>query len=152
MALTDNINMLTPIGFRLTINSTEFANVEYFCVGASLPALSLPEVQTPFRNQIGRLPGDTLDYSPFSVTFVVDEEMRNYLEMYNWLESNSDRGYHPKDITLSILSNQNTTNKQVQYINAFPTGLNELEFNTQTTTIEYLTCNVEFAYDRFKFV
>lgn len=152
MALTDNINMLTPIGFRLTINSTEFANVEYFCVGASLPALSLPEVKTPFRNQIGRLPGDTLNYSPFSVTFVVDEEMHNYLEMYNWLESNSNRGYYPKDITLSILSNQNTTNKQVQYINAFPTGLNELEFNTQTTTIEYLTCNVEFAYDRFKFV
>jgi hypothetical protein len=144
--------MLTPIGFRLTINSTEFANVEYFCVAASLPALSLPEISSPFRNQLGKLSGDTIDYSSFSVTFIVDEEMRNYLEIFDWIEKNANVGIQTKDVTLSILSNQNTTNKQVQFLNAFPTSLNELEFNTQTTAVEYLTCNVEFAYDRFKFV
>ena len=152
MALTDNINMLTPIGFRLTINATEFANVEYFCTSVSLPSLSLSPIPIPFRNRQGVMSGDSIEYGQFSMTFVVDEEMKNYLEIFNWMERNAHQGVETKDATLSILSNQNTTNKQIQFLEAIPSQLNELEFNTQTSAVEYLTCSVTLEYDRFKFV
>jgi hypothetical protein len=144
--------MLTPIGFRLTINATEFANVEYFCTSVSLPSLSLNTVPIPYRNRQGVLSGDSIEYGNFSMTFVVDEEMKNYLEMFNWMERNAHQGMEAKDATLSILSNQNTSNKQVQFLEVLPSELGELEFNTQTTSVEYLTCTATLDYDRFKFV
>lgn len=146
------VNMLTPVGFRLTIDSTEFRNLQYFCVAVSLPSVSTSPVDSGFRNLNTPVPGDYLSYSPLGLTFIVDEEMTNYLEAYNWLYRIAHDEVEEKDITLSILSNKNNTNKQVQFMNAFPTSLSELAFDTRSTDIEYLTCDLEFSYSQFKFV
>jgi hypothetical protein len=148
-----NVSMLTPLGFRLTINAQEFRNVEYFCTSANLPSISLPSVSTNYRNIYPNMSGESLKYDPLSITFIVDEELKNYLEIYNWIYHNArenDTKY--RDMTLSILTNQNTKNKQVQFMSVIPTSLSAIEFNTQTTEIEYLSCTVEFVYTAFKFL
>lgn len=147
-----NVSMLTPLGFRLTINAQEFRHIEYFCTAANLPSVSLPAVETNYRNIFPQASGESLKYDPFSITFIVDEELKNYLEIFNWMYDNANVEVKHRDMTLSILTNQNTKNKQVQLINVIPTSLSSIEFNTQTTEIEYLTCTVEFAYTAFKFL
>ena len=55
-------------------------------------------------------------------------------------------------MTLSILSNQNNKNKQVRFKDAIPTNISAIEFNAQTTEVEYLTCVADFAYTSFEIV
>lgn len=147
-----SVDMLTPLGFRLTINAQEFRNLEYFCTSVSLPGVTLPNVETNFRNFYAQISGDSLAYDNLSVTFIVDEKLKNYLEVFTWMHKNSHEEIEYKDMTLSILTNQNNTNKQIRFNSAIPIALSNLEFNTQTTDVEYLTCTVDFAYTQFDFL
>lgn len=150
--IPESVDRLTPTGFRLTINSKEFNQLEYFCVGASLPGISLNSVETGFRNNKAFLSGDTIEYGSFSISFIVDEELKNYLQIFKWILNNSQNDPIYLDMTLSILTNQNNTNKQVQFLSTTPQSLSELSFNVQDTSIDYVTCEAEFSYNTFKFI
>tara|TARA_E500000178_G_C16586773_1_gene558568 strand:- start:88 stop:555 length:468 start_codon:yes stop_codon:yes gene_type:complete len=150
--LTDNLNMLGPSGFKVTINSNEFANLQFFCTTATVPSISQGEVQESMQNNIAYFPGGTVEYDQFSISFIVDEEMKNYIEMFNWIKDNRIGAPKIKDITLSILSNKSTTNKQILFHDAFPVSLGELSFSTQDTSVEYITCDVTFRYNIFEFI
>tara|TARA_Y100000004_G_scaffold176512_1_gene217142 strand:+ start:7896 stop:8399 length:504 start_codon:yes stop_codon:yes gene_type:complete len=162
--LTTNLNMLSPGNFKVMIDSSEFANVQFFCTSANVPALTQSEVQQGYGNRTAYVPGDTMEFGTFEVTFIVDEEMKNYIEMHDWLKKNADYNINEtkttkfnheekvKDITLSIQTNKNTINKQIRFMDAFPTSLGELAFTTQDTAVEYITCTVSFRYNRFEFV
>ena len=163
--LTDNLNMLPPGNFKVTIDSREFANVQFFCTTANLPTVSSSEVSSGYTHKNAYFPGDTIEYGTFDITFIVDEEMKNYIEMYNWIKE--DSGYDDdkiqrstkilheekfKDIILSIQTNKNTINKQIRFSDAFPTSLGDLAFTTQDTAVEYITCTVTFRYNKFEFI
>ena len=150
--LTDNKNFLSPGAFKVTIDSSEFANLTFFATTASIPSLSQPSVLQGFRNTNVYVPGDTIEYSTMEVTFIVDEELKNYTEIHNWLITNRSDKPKYKDITLSILSNKNTTNKQIRFHDAFPIDLGALSFTTQDTAVEYVTCTTTFQYNKFDIV
>jgi hypothetical protein len=162
--LTSNLNMLSPGNFKVTIDSSEFANLQFFCTNANVPALSQSEVLQSYGNRQAYFPGDTLDYGTFDITFIVDEELKNYIEVHNWMRKNADVNVlqstesnfsHEeklKDIILSIQTNKNTINKQIQFSDAFPISLGDLSFTTQDTAVEYITCSVTFRYNKFEFI
>lgn len=150
--IPESVDRLTPTGFRLTINATRFGYLEYFCVATTLPSVDLSSATTNFRNNKVSFTGDTIEYGSFMVKFIVDEELKNYLELYNWILKNSFEEEEFLDMTLSILTNQNNTNKQIQFLSAAPTGLSELQFDAQNTSLEYVTCDATFSYNTFKFL
>jgi hypothetical protein len=148
-----NVNMLTPLGFKLSIDAQEFRYLEYFCIQASLPSVNTPAAGANFRNLLPRIPGETLAFDSLNVTFIVDEELKNYLEIYKWLYENTrTEDLKWRDMTLSILTNQNNTNKQIVFRSVIPISLTSIDFNVQSTEVEYLTCSVEFQYAEFEFV
>ena len=81
--LTTNVNFLSPLGFRFLLNRAP--NIEYFCQAASLPTISMTEI--PHPNPLANMfqPGDRINYEPFTLTFRVDENMTNYLEIHDWI-------------------------------------------------------------------
>lgn len=149
--LVTNKNFLQQVSFRLTINNERFSNLEYFCVAANLPSASMTEISTPFRNQSGFTPGDRINYSDLTIKFMVDEDMANYIEVLKWLQTNqtSDRGLRA-DLTLSLLTAKNNVNRQFRFTDAFPTSISDLQFDSQATTIDYVTCTVTLKYNYFQ--
>lgn len=156
--------MLSPGNFKVTIDSSEFSNLQFFCTSANVPTLATSEVLQGFGNRNAYFPGDTIEYGTFDITFIVDEEMKNYIEMQTWILKNADHNIKEtkgtsfnheekfKDITLSIQTNKNNINKQLKFIDAFPLSLGDLSFTTQDTAVEYITCQVTFRYNRFEFI
>lgn len=143
--------MLSPTGFKLTINREKFANTEFFITSFGIPSLSAGEVQTNFQNNIGFTPGEALTYESLSLRFVIDEDMNNYTEMFNWMKANTDT-VERHDMILSIMTNKNLVNKQFQFKDAFPTALSGVEFNAQATDVEYLQADVTFRYNEFAII
>ena len=79
-----NLNYLQPVNFELQIN--KLPKTRFFCVGVTLPAIALSETTqgVPLAIPI-YYPGDKLTFDPLGVRFIVDEDMTNYQEIYNWL-------------------------------------------------------------------
>lgn len=151
--LTLNKNLLSPNGFRLTIDSTKFSNTEYFCVSSPLPSVSATEVNSPFRNKQNSYPGEKVIYSPLDIRYMVTENMENYIELFNWMVDNANTGtVSAYDVTLSILTSSNNVVRQVRFVGAFPVSIGAIDFHTQNTDVEYVIADASFQYSHFYFL
>ena len=149
--LTTNLNFLTPTSFKLTIDNKKFANIEYFITSVTLPSIETDEIQANWNGFSIFMPGGTVNHGTLSVKFMVDESMRNYSEIFNWIVDNnvaSDPIKH--DIILSILSSKNNTNRQFRFIDAFPLSIGGFDLNTQISDVEYASTETTFRYTRFE--
>jgi len=146
--LTSNTNLLSPVGFKLTINRQKYANTEYFITNFGIPEISAGEVQMNFRGGISYQTSETRQFGGLSLRFAIDEDMKNYTEIYDWMKDNTEK-YEVADMILSVMSSHNTVNKQFQFKNAFPTSLSGVDFNVQSNDVEYAQADVAFRYDEF---
>jgi hypothetical protein len=148
-----NTNLLSLTGFKLSIDSNEYKNTEYFATSASFPSVSLTEVAANYRNNQGFVPGDRLIYDPITIRIAVDENLNAYREMFDWMVYNTKNdNLKSYDILLSFISSHNNISQVIRLVRAFPTALSGMEFNVQSTETEYAFVDVTFRYDYFEFV
>ena len=165
----DNTNYLSPLGFNFSIQKIPHAN--YFLQSANLPSVQLGDLETP--SPFVSIPqiGDHLRYGDLFITFKVDEDMKNYLELYNWMiqlgfpESfqQSKEIYQGKEVknelvqnaafsdaTLTVTNSAMRPNLSILYEDAYPVSLSDITFSTQETSVNYVECQVSFRYRQFK--
>ena len=137
----------------MVIDSSEFGNLEYFITNVSLPSINIGEIDTSYRNYQGFISGEKLVYESLTCQFLIDEDMNNYKEVHDWLLHNtSSNEIKTKDLVLSIFSSKNQPKREIRFVEAFPTSLESIEFDTQAQGSDYLKGSVTFRYDRFDFI
>ena len=135
--IPSNINPLQSNGFMFGIK--KLPEISYFCQEVVLPSLDLPSSQMDTPLSRVPMPGDKLDFGDLSLTFLIDEEMINYLALHNWLiglgfpETREQfaeftSGQAPSmasvsDAVLQILSSSNNTIKTIRFVDLFPISL-----------------------------
>lgn len=159
-----NQSFLSPLGFKLQIKKTPHLN--YFVQSVSVPSVSLgtADIETPFTKI--PFPGTKLTFGNLSVTFKVDEDMINYMEIYSWLRDvgfpdnfaqysniagqavTSGDGVY-SDITLIVLSSAMNPTHEITFFDCFPVDLSALEFDSTLPDVNYLTATATFANRRF---
>jgi hypothetical protein len=152
-----NRNFLAPAGFKMNLEI--FAGVDFFCQRAKVPDISVgnAEVQTRFRGvPIAASGGVT--YGDLSLKFIVDEDMKNYLTIWKWINQNNlaeemDTKRDPEYSggQLIILNSNFQPNIIVDFESLFPVDLTELEFDVADQDVEYLTADVTFKFTRYTF-
>ena len=159
-----NRNYLSNVGFNFTL--ARFPKVDFFSNTANLPGLTLGTVNAP--NYLKELPlaGDRLVFEDFTLQFIVDEQLENYLAIQNWMRGlgfpdsikdfmdlvtdgdenqfNMDLQY--SDGTLNVLNNQFNTVSKVKFNGLFPVSLSGLQFDATNTDYQNLTATVTFKY------
>ncbi len=143
--------------------------MQWFVTRTSIPGLSMGQTYQPTPFTDVAMVGDKIQYDPFSMTFMVDEHLNNYMEMYNWIKNigfpNTGRQFNAlerpdhmdrkgdrnlySDIIISILSGHNNVVANVYIYEAFPTALSAIEYNQQESDTNYATCDVTFMYSWF---
>ena len=79
----ENRNFLSPIGFQFTIDKLK--GVDFFCQSASVPSISMDSADTGTRLNKLRHPGDELQYEDLYIKFLVDENMKNWYQVHDWM-------------------------------------------------------------------
>ena len=97
-----NRNYLSPVGFKLVLE--KFRGVDFFCQRVNLPDVTMPftEVPTRFR-QFPIVAGGGVTYGDLTVSFIVDEELINWKEIYNWIRTNGNSEEHMEQKNQSIV-------------------------------------------------
>ncbi len=153
-----NKSLLSPIGFRFQIQ--KLPHVNYFCTAASIPDMSLGRIDT-VTNPFNKLPiaGDKMEFSDLSLKFRVDEDMKNYREIVDWMTGlGFPDNYEQRklltepysDASLIIMTSQYQPNIEVKFIDLYPTNISSLEFDISQSDIEYLTGDVTFTYRSYQ--
>lgn len=140
--------------FTFTFNKIK--DCAFGCQTISLPAMSMGVMDVPTTQLDFPVPGSKLNYDPLSFEFLVDEDLKNYLEVYNWfLEMRNPTSDNWRDLltdcTLTILTNQKNHLKNVDFYDCFPSSLSELNFDYTTTDPQPLKATVTIEYSWFEF-
>jgi hypothetical protein len=163
--ITDR-NFLQANGFSFTVNRAP--TLGFFGNAVNVPGLIMnTTVQPNYLRNIPR-PGTQLDFNDLTLRFLVDQGLENYIEIQNWLrgigfpeslseiyewqntgpvrKSNKDEINLFSDGTMTILNGINRPVFSVVFKDLFPTSISDLQFDSQTTDVEYLTAQVTFKY------
>lgn len=162
-----NPNLMHPNKFVVTFVS--LPNVEYWVQSANLPGMSIGEAprQTPFIDLYS--PGDKLIINPFSFTFLVDEDLFGWKEVYTWMRGmtfpkdfteyrNLDKrpavfgAVTPQfsDATLTILDSKQNPQIRVKFSNCFPINLTDVLFSATSTPDDPVTADATFRFDLYE--
>ena len=162
-----NRNFLSGVAFKF--NLAKFPKVDFFSNSARIPELNLELTTQPSYLKNIDVPGERLTYGDFTLRFLVDENMENYISVYNWLTGlgfpettkefadlikDKDGQRDPKeafcDGTLRILNSNYREVAQVKFRDLFPTSLTSLDFDATNTYVQYFTAEATFKYTVYK--
>jgi len=162
-----SFDQTNPALFRLIFN--KFPNVEYLSYSVNIPGVSLGEIIQPTPLLDLRLPGDKLTFDPLTLNFIVQENLANYIEIYNWMfgighpqsldsyksiarssPNNSNRVNIYSDATLFILSNKQNPIAKVTFVDVYPTALSPLQYDASVTDVTPITTDVTLNYSYYK--
>jgi len=169
----DNRNFLSPVGFKFIL--TRAPKVAFLSNTANIPGISLGVAVQPSYLKNIDTPGDKLEFDDFTIRFLVDENLENYMEIQNWMrglgypddlkeiydlqrEKNDVNMGQTKamniysDGTLQVLTNSNVANFKVKFRDLFPVSLTTLDFNATETDIQYFTAEATFKYTIYDIV
>ena len=155
-----NHNLLEASKFLFVMPNAPYLN--FFAQTAVLPGVTgNPSMQPTPLTDIWRV-GDKLMYDPLTITFLVDEDLRVWEEVYNWLENihnaMDDAGYAKAkkttgvytDLSMLFLKNSNNDNLSVRFHKAFPVSLSPVAMSSQDDASTTLTADITLYYDIFK--
>lgn len=167
-----NKNFINANSFRFQLKRTPHLN--YFCQTTPLPSLSQNALEYHFPMNKYHFTGKKLQYEPLTLTFKVDEDLKNWIEIHDWLigltspqdtrqyrewlKINQGERYQKiqtyqhnaiSDGTLFILTNALNVNFAIEFVDMFPISLSNIDFSTMDT--DHPTASVTFVYDYFKF-
>jgi hypothetical protein len=168
-----NTDLLQPHKFQITFD--RLPNVTYFCQTASLPGISLTEVQhfTPFIDLFR--PGEKAIYDNFNTQFLVNEDLSPWFELHDWIRSatfptdfeeyvnlarTTRSGFDQSlatnrrpavytDGTLVIYSNKNNPRFRIKFRDIFPNYVGSINFNTLDNAETTVTCDVSFRFSYY---
>ena len=147
-SLTDqpkNINPLADVQFRFDVAA--LPNTSFFIQTVNLPGIALEgaAIATPQLQNFSRHTG-IITYEPLSVTFMIDEYLKNWQEIFEWMIGEENKY---TTAVLTILSSSMNPTLEVHFKDIFPTSLSEIPFNSTTTDPIYQVATVSFNYTEY---
>ena len=162
-----NRNFLSPTGFKFIMDKAP--KVSFFGNQVNIPQMTLGVAEQPTYLRDIPTPGDKVDFGDLTLRFLVDENLKNFMEIQNWIrglgfpESTQEfrdltkggltQGRYVQDKqnvysdgTLQILTSNMVAKFNVNFKDLWPTSLTTLTFDATDTDIEYFTADVSFKY------
>lgn len=173
----ENTDLLQSTKFRVVFS--KFPNMTFFCQSANLPGVSLTEIVYPTSLLDVYVPGEKLLYDTLNITFLVDEDLRSWTELHDWirgltfptefeefvnlknLTNNSipaiagsakgNGGVGMSDATLTIHTNKNNPNIRFKFVDLFPTSVSTVVFNTGDSAENIMTADATFRFAYYNY-
>ena len=161
-----NPNPLQPNKF--TLNLSRAPALQYFCQMVTLPGISTSEI--PVNNPFVELyaPGEKAIYDTLNIVFIVDMELKGWLEMHDWLRAMTfptsfeeyvnlgklnqfqsaaaSKTPQYSDGSVTILSGNNKPYYRFNFKNMFPISVGGFTMSTTDSSETIITSDATFRF------
>jgi len=157
-------NFLSGIGFQFSLK--KLPGVSFYCQSANVPSQNLAVATQATRWNTLPEPGDEINYDDLTIRFLVDEDLKNYMSIHNWIrylghpESSKDwtefsdgDSYAEKqysDGVIFILDSNFNKKFRIYFKDLFPVSLGGLNFDSTYTDTEYFAVDATFKFSIFE--
>ena len=163
-------SLLHPNHYQLAFGRV--SNTIFYCTQAILPGINLPSIEQPTPWVQLPVPSNKAIFEPLVVTFLVDEAMESWNDIYTWMTGLSGEGFSNyqslantamtrggtplygvrppySDATLTVYTAKNNPQIRFQYFDCFPTSLSSLLFDNSKSADEQLIATATFRYSYY---
>ena len=115
-----------------------FPLVEWFVVGCNVPGITMGQGVVPTPLVDYPIVGEKLTYDNFSMTFLVDEKLENFMELHNWLINMAP----PENVEQFMARTSEyvlNTGKETKF---YPIGNQDSQTRTGNTSDRQLYCDI----------
>lgn len=121
-----------------------------------IPGIDMDSPETYTRGSKALIQGDSIEYQELSLTFIIDEEMKVWKELMNYLFENvntteSTFMLNPADSWITIRDSKGSDILTITYTNSHITNIGSLSYDSTGEDAE-LVLDVSIRYDYFKFI
>ena len=168
-----NTNLLQTTKYRMTFDRLPGAT--YFCQAVNVPGVSLTEIPrpTPFIDLYH--PGEKMLYDTLNMTFLIDEDMRAWTELHDWIRGmtfptdfqeyvNLERQAMSPYIRgreknkpqyssaiLTLYTNKNNPSFRVKFVDLFPTSVSSVLFSAQDSAENIAMADATFRFSYYEY-
>lgn len=157
-------NFLSGIGFQFSLK--KLPGVSFYCQSANVPSQNLSVATQATRFNTLPEPGDEVNYDDLTIRFLVDENLKNYRSIHDWIrylghpesaddwstfadgESYSEKQY--SDGVIFILDSNFNKKYRIYFKDLFPVSLSGLNFDSTYTDTEYFAVDATFKFSIFE--
>jgi hypothetical protein len=133
-------------------DNPELKNLSFHCQTISIPAISLPAVEMPFHQMTAQYSGDRVSFDPFTATFLVDEKLKNFNLIFQWIMKQAmEQTIIKRDLSLLLYNNSNNHSHTIRFIGAIPTSLSPVNLASNLPNTNVMASDVSFSYDYYYF-
>ena len=156
---------LSPLNFKFQIKKLPVFSA--YVQTVDFPAITTGRTEgqpNPFQH--AALPGLSTTFDTLSVSFKIDEDMDNYLEIFDWITGlgstlNFDQyaamadapfgsgDGTQVDATLTVSNSNNVPNIEFHFYDLYPFNLSGFKLDYTAEDVQYLTATVDFAYTQY---
>ena len=156
-----NTSFLQSNKFTLVFPTMPF--LRYFAQNATIPSISTNAVTQASPYAAIKRHGDTLTYESFTITTLVDEDLKVYEETHDWMVAmtkpqayeqykrfydHNKKLYH--DAVLTVNTNANNPNLRFTLKNCHPVTVGQINLDLRKTADDIVTVDIVFQYDYFE--
>ena len=108
-------------------------------------------------------PGGKLSFNSLNITFILDEHLTSWKDIYNWMLANGhpdmnernrllemQGGVRVSDAILTVLSGLNNPIARIQFHNAYPIDLTDINFDTTLSADTIITSTATFNFNYYE--
>jgi hypothetical protein len=143
-------NLLTGVQFKFEIHN--LPHTTFHCQTIIMPSIQLDQPVLATARRDAPMPGSKLSFDPLNIEFIVDADLKNYSELYNWMINIATKEpvmEFRSDATLHILKGDLTKQTDVRFVGCHPTMISELPFASNTNDSDLMVVTTIFNYDYF---
>ena len=158
----NNLNLLQTVAFET--NFQRIPNCSYFCQRVSIPGMVIGSAIQPTSFSDIPIEGDKLTFDQLNISFLVDEDLQNYQEIYSWLVSisfpdnftqftslkkppvNSSTDGIYSDINVIINTNKANPSYNITFRDAFPITLGSIDFDAAADGLDPIIVDASFMF------
>ena len=140
-----NINPLADVQFKFDVAA--LPNTSFFIQTVNLPGVTLEAatIATPQLQNFSRHTG-IITYEALDVTFMIDEYLKNWQEIYEWMIGDVSKY---TTAVLTIVSSSMNPTLEIHFKDIFPTSLSAIPFDSTTTDPVYQVATISFNYTEY---
>lgn len=160
MTCEDKGNLLSydgaPISFdalpehKYKVIFSKIPNTIFFLQSFSFPGVSVEKFihHTPYMD-IDEV-GEKIIYEPFKITFLVDAQMNNHFEIYNWMKRMTVQGSNVDEVSDAVLMVNDS--RRINFTDCWPGRLDGIQFVSTSNEPNYVVCTATFNYDYYHII
>lgn len=146
---TFNYNYLPDNTWKVVFS--KLPNAVFYTQEFTMPGIVVQAIEAPYPGNNFKTSSGQFDIEDVQLDFIVDEDMKAYFEIYDWLKTmnvnaKEFRGFTYSDIVvMPMTANSTAGNYVITLLDCVPVRLGQISFRTTSTETQYITCSASFA-------